>query len=325
MVLMLGAVMAKKLTLLQLSAVALASASSTNAQVLFSENFDADHTANWTVNQGPSDGVANFFFDYSTVGIPSAPNSSGTTRGLKLQANLTSGIFGGLSVSPTGQGFTGSYTLRFDLWGNYNGRLDGGGNGTTQLVGGGVGTSGTTAQWAGGTQDSVWFASTLDGGSGTDYRAYSSAAATGYALASGVYAGGVQNNSSAYYSTNFSSRTAPAAQLALFPQQTNSTPAGIIGFGWHDVSITKSGTNVIWTIDGLTIATVDTSALSLSTNILLNYFDSNGTSSTDPNAGSLLFGLVDNVRVVTVPEPGTVALLLVGAGVAAVGFRRRKA
>src|SRR5215211_5426478 len=66
---------------------------------LFSENFDVNPTANWTVNGGPSDEEANFFFDYNTIGIPSAPNSTGgTTRGLKLQANETSAIFGGFSV-----------------------------------------------------------------------------------------------------------------------------------------------------------------------------------------------------------------------------------
>src|SRR5215211_8136040 len=66
---------------------------------LYSENFDVDPTANWTVNGGPSDEEANFFFDYNTIGIPSAPNSTGgTTRGLKLQANETSAIFGGFSV-----------------------------------------------------------------------------------------------------------------------------------------------------------------------------------------------------------------------------------
>jgi hypothetical protein len=79
------------------------------------------------VNLGPTDGVAEIFFDYSTVGVPPAPNSAGTTRGLKFQANLTSGIFGGLSVSPTGKSFTGDVRLRFDLWQNFNGPFPGAG------------------------------------------------------------------------------------------------------------------------------------------------------------------------------------------------------
>ena len=46
--------------------------------VLFGDNFDADHTGSWTVNNNNSGlNAANFFFDYSTVGIPSAPHSTG--------------------------------------------------------------------------------------------------------------------------------------------------------------------------------------------------------------------------------------------------------
>ncbi len=47
-----------------------------SAQTLYSEDFDTDSTAEWSVNQPTggfaSDNAANFFFDYSTVGIPAA-------------------------------------------------------------------------------------------------------------------------------------------------------------------------------------------------------------------------------------------------------------
>lgn len=71
---------------------------------LYSENFDVDNTANWTVNKGlnPTGSTSNFFFDYSTYGIVSAPGSGGTTRGLRLDANVANGIFSGQSVSPNG-------------------------------------------------------------------------------------------------------------------------------------------------------------------------------------------------------------------------------
>src|SRR5262245_45050318 len=98
---------------------------------LYSENFDADPTANWTVkNNGLGTNAANFFFDYSTAGIPSAPHSTGgSTRGLKLGANLNSATapaagIPGITASPTGQSFTGNYTLRFDWWANYIGPLN---------------------------------------------------------------------------------------------------------------------------------------------------------------------------------------------------------
>ena len=85
--------------------------------ILNSENFSADATAAWTLNGGPADESANFYYDYSAVGIPEAPNSAaGSTarRGMKLQANITAGVFGGMSVSPTGKAFTGDYKVSFD-------------------------------------------------------------------------------------------------------------------------------------------------------------------------------------------------------------------
>ncbi len=266
-------------------------------QVAFTETFDTDHTASWTVNQGPSDGVANFFFDYSSVGVPAAPNSQGTTRGLMLQANLTTGVFGGLSVSPQGQAFSGDYRLRFDLWQNFNGPLPAGGSGSTQITGAGVGTAGASAQWPGGTQDSVWFASTADGGSTVDYRAYSSAAATGYTDASGVFAAGGRDQGNAYYA-EFGEVMAPDAQVALYPDQAGTTLKGAQGFQWHDVVITKQGGQVTWQVDGLLLATVGLTNVTLGgSNVHFMYSDINAGSSTDPDAPAMAFGLVDNVRV----------------------------
>src|SRR5437763_15424100 len=83
-------------------------------QVLFTENFDSpDSATNWTVNAATSNDTAEFAFDYSTVGVPAAPNSNGTTKGLLLRANRPLGTGGltGVSVSPNCQDFTNSYVL----------------------------------------------------------------------------------------------------------------------------------------------------------------------------------------------------------------------
>jgi len=307
------------------------------AATFFSDSFDVNSSANWTVNTTAGNHPSNLYFDYSTIGIPSAPNSvGGTTFGAKLQANLSGNVRGGVSISPIGQSFAGDYQLRFDLWMNFNGPAPGGGNGSTQAGGGGIGTAGTTAQWGGSVQDSVHFSTTGDGGATQDFNAYSSAVASdsgtttrgGYLDASGVYAAGTsgsRNGNHAYY-LSLGGATPPAAQMTLFSQQTGAAQAGAPAFAWHDVAITKTGNTVTFAIDNLLIATVDATAVTLGGgNILLNYYDINATSSTDANAGSLAFGLFDNVRVISVPEPTAAALCGVGLTLLISRFRRNKA
>ena len=288
----------------------------------FSEDFDVDPTANWTINGGPSDEAADFFFDYGSVGIPSAPNSAGTTRGMKLQANLSSGIFGGFSVSPNGEHFDGNYQLLFDWWANFNGPFPDGGSGSANLSTFGIGTVGNTPQWPGGTQDSVWFAATGDGGSTADWRAYSSAAPTNYPDGDPVYAAATRNSSDPYYA-GLGQVLAPAAQLVLFPQQSGTTAVGSGGMAWHQVDIAKIGNSLTWKIDGLLIATIDLTTVVLGgDDIFFGHSDINSTSSTDPLDSSLLFTLIDNIHVV--PEPSTWLLAIAAAIILGVCFGRQR-
>ncbi|HRX87022.1 MAG TPA: hypothetical protein P5572_18515, partial [Phycisphaerae bacterium] len=274
--------------------------------VSWSADFETDTTADWTVNTGPTDSAANFFFDYSSVGIPPAPGSKGTTHGMKLRCNLTSGVFGGFSVSPTGQAFTGDYKLAFDLWANFNGPFPGGGSGSTNLSVAGVLTAGTSVNYPG-VIDSIYFGATGDGGSSADWRAYSPDAAASYQNGDPVYAAPSRNNTDPYYAS-FGSVEAPADQLTLFPQQTGVTNPGSAGMAWHLVEINKAGNFVTWQVDGVLIATVDITGMTLGgDNILFGHSDINGTSSTDTNAPDLLFTLIDNVRVL-VPQDQPVSL-----------------
>lgn len=315
----------KHLSAFGIAGAVLVSASNVSAQ-LFSDDFDSGTSgANWTVNKSgnPTGNNANFTFDYSSLGIPSAPNSlGGSTVGLRLEANTTGGIFSGLSVSPTGQSFLGDYRLRFDMWENFNGPLPVGGSGSTQAGGGGIGTAGTTAQWAGGAQDSIHFSTTTDGNSSVDVRAYSSAAGSGYAADSGVFAAGTQagsRNAADPYYAQFGGNSAPAAQGI-----SGTTGAGTMGFAWRDVVIEKVGNNVTWSIDGLLLANVDASTVTLGgNNILLNMYDTSASSTTD-NPNTYIFTLFDNVRVEAVPEPSMLAFGLMGAVGALWAIRRRK-
>jgi len=324
-----------KSALLLGSVLALCFAATASAAI-YSQNFETDTTGSWNVNKGPSntDEAHNFFFDYSTVGIPAAPSGPGT-RGLKLQANQSSGVFGGVSVSPIGVNAGSQYKLTFDWWANYNGPLNGGGNGSTQLSTFGVGTSGTVAQWPGGTQDSIWFGATGDGGSSQDWRAYSPTAPTQYAAGTAtsnpIFAAPFnasfsdnRNGNHPYYA-GFGGNAAPAGQLTLYSQQTGTTGAGSAGMEWHEVVIEKDATNVTWTVDGLLIATVpvahDTAAVG--NNIFFGHSDINMFSSSDVNDVNLLFTLIDNV--VVVPESSWIAAFGATLCVAAAiwGGRRR--
>jgi hypothetical protein len=291
------------------------------AQILYSQNFDVNDSANWNVNSGGGASVntANIFFDYSTVGIPSAPHSTGgTTLGVKLNANNTVAgqALGGVSVSPTGQSFTGDYQLRFDMWLNFIGPAPAGGSGSTQITGAGIGTSGTSANYAG-SVDGIWFAGTGEGGSAADYRVYTPAASGSLPSGNTVYAapGGAINNSAAYYTAAFPARTAPAAQITLYPSQTGSAAAGTLGWAWHNVTILKLGNKLTWNIDGTLMASLDISTNGVlgGNNILLMQGDINATASTDANGPTLNFGLFDNVVITAVPEPATYALAVLGA------------
>ena len=273
---------------------------------LFLDDFDTDTSANWTVNQGPGTTDAVFSFDYSTLGIPSAPNTTGgTTKGLRLRANVPTGAatFGGLSVSPTGLSLSGDYMIRADVFLQAPGPFPAGGTGSTQVTGMGLGTAGVTPQWAGGVQDSLWFGATGDGGSSVDFRAYSPDAGTGYPDQSPVFAAtgaGNRNNTHPYYQAFFTGVEPPLAQQSLFPaSQTGTTSLGAAGMAWREYRIVYFGGVAKFSIDGLLIATVDMANLSnpvAGSNILLNQHDIN-SSQTTTDLADLLAGIFDNVRV----------------------------
>ena len=272
---------------------------------VFMDSFDTNSSANWTVNKSSTDNRVTFAYDYSAMGIPSAPHSTGgTTKGAKLEANVSLGVVAALSLSPIGQSFFGNYRLHFDMWINVNGPFPGGGNGSTEAITAGVGTAGNRVSGtaSGSTADGVWFEVDGEGGVGDtsttqgDFVAY--VGTTGQATNSGVYAAGtgttVRGNGNSYYTNVFpGGQTPPASQISTYPQQTGGLVVGTVGWAWRDVVVNKTGGTVEWFIDGLKIASV-TGASITSSNVFVGYWDPYASLTDNTN---LSFGLVDNLRV----------------------------
>jgi hypothetical protein len=281
---------------------------------VFLDTFDADTSANWNVNRSSSDTRLTFNYDYSAMGIVSAPGSAGgTTRGVRMEANLSGGAVAALSLSPKNQVFGGDYRLRFDMWINVNGPLPGGGTGSTEHLTGGLGTTGNRVQWTGtgSTADGCWFSVDGEGGaSDTSTTSGDFCAFVGASLqnpATGYYAAGTDSsakgNSNTYYVNAFpGGGAAPPLQQANFAQQTGTTAAGAVGFAWHEVIIARRGTTVDWAMDGIRLATI-TNATFTASNVFVGYWDSYASLSDNTN---LSFGLVDNVRVEVPATPPSI-------------------
>jgi hypothetical protein len=108
----------------------------TRADQVFNENFDTDQTPFYTFNSSagagdlPADNAnneANYHFDYSTIGIPSADGPGGSTFGLKMEANIPgTNVFEGASTSLNGLTLPSTYILHAKVWENTIGPMPGG-------------------------------------------------------------------------------------------------------------------------------------------------------------------------------------------------------
>ena len=96
-----------------------------------------------------------------------------------------------------------------------------------------------------------------------------------------------------------------------------------MAFKWYDVTVEKSGNTITWAINGNLITSSSLTGVSLSgANIFFRIFDSNAASSADAN-DFLNTAIFDNI-VVTVPEPSTLSLAMLGGlGVWLLGRRRK--
>src|SRR5690348_13417335 len=93
------------------------------AAPIFTDNFNsAASSASYnTISPDLANAFPTYGYDYSVKGIPSAPNSGdGSTRGLKLDANVAAGSAQAVNVV-TKAAYAGKYVVQFDAWINVNG------------------------------------------------------------------------------------------------------------------------------------------------------------------------------------------------------------
>lgn len=310
--------------LLALSLAALLFAAPVSAATLFSDSFDTSASAaNYVaVSTDATSSFATFGYDYSVMGIPSSPNSGGSTLGVKLDANSAApNAAEGLTLH-TLLSFSGDYSVKFDGWLNVNGPFPDGGSGSTNYLSAGVGGDGTSNNFVANTGVGGWTAVNGENGSGIDYRLYKDASLQGVATAQ--YAAGTATNArnglNGYYdqlgSVDISNFPVQGVNNGGPAQQNGTSFAGSFGMDWHEVELivdadggTGGAASMKWIIDGLLIGTLDAGAngaFASNGRVTLGYSDPTSNGSDNP---PLSFALVDNLVVTAIPEPGTCALL----------------
>ena len=293
------------------------------AQVLFTSNLDT--STGWTtVQEATPSSLATYGYDYSALGIPASPNGGGTTIGLRMAANTTATVQA--ITAATVATFTGIYRVTFDFWGNSVGPFPAGGTGSTEYIGGGVGFSGTNPR-AGAS-----LLTTIEGGSGVDWRL--DKGATAQTIASGSYNSAVasRDGNDPFFSGAFIGQSAPAAQTTLFPTiQTGTIGNGSVGFKWYVMQIdvdSSAGTAAFSIINPTNNAssligtlTQTGGAVAVTGSGSLTLLDSFTSVSNSNLANDLVFAVFDNYSVVQIPEPTGMALL----GLATIVLGRRRA
>lgn len=273
---------------------------------LIEDDFDTDTSADYTV-VGGDDGSIAFAYDYSADGIPSAPNSGGSTLGVKITANDTTanGPFGTATGATTVWNDTSVpydwYRLSIDIYMAVTGT-----GGTTEYSGAGVAGDGAAINTVftpiSGTGH--FLSMTGEGGSGSDYR---SATPGGNRTPSG---------DPAYLNSTNTTNATGDTYVAIFPGAEYDFE-GSPGNAWTTLTIDVTPGIITYSLDGTPIIQepFDTSQ---GDQVSFSYAD---VFSSVANPFQSQFGVFDNLTVTEIiPEPASALLL----GLASLGLVARR-
>ena len=259
---------------------------------LFSDSLDSDTSAGWITQFGANNGIFDadviWAFDYSTIGVPPAPNSPFSTIGLFAQVNKTDATAGGsagINFYPAGWSFSGNFILRFDMFLNF------GTVSTTEHALAGINHSGErtnrvtqSADPAGTTRggDGIYVAIESDGSNNRDWTAYTYPTPTSTPTA-------ITNRTAASLASVI---TAPPY---AFPGSPGVGPSS--ARTWTEVELGQNNNVVTLKVNNNVIYAFTNTTPFGSGNIMLgmnDQFDPVGSGGTTGN-----FVLFDNVRVLT--------------------------
>lgn len=261
------------------------------APVLFSDDFSSDTSTNWQMRFGANNGIfdatVEWAFDYSTLGIGPAPNTTDTsTLGLRIAVNKNEGTAGGsagINFYPIGQKFKGDYALRFDMYLSYGTPA----TTTTEHAIAGLNHSGdrtvratqstdTNNTTAGG--DGVWINIVADASDLRDYAAYT------YSTPGSLPQILTNRPASAFTSII----TRPPYSVAGSPSSSGASQS------WADVELSQVNRNITLKVNNNVIFRLTNSTPYTSGNIMLGMNDQ-----FDSIGGANNFVVLDNVRVVS--------------------------
>jgi hypothetical protein len=290
-------------------------------RILFSDNFETDTSAQWQVRFAANNDIQDFFpdptsivYDYSQDSIPPAPNSGGTTKGLRITVNKNEGSsFGaaGVNFYPIGRSFSNDYALRFNMY------LIESTASTTEFATFGINHSGTRTNWFRNSSgnvttapvdiDGLWYAIVADASLLGDYTLYTGTGpASGPSALTNRFATAFQQ---VFKAPPFSPGDSASGSMGGSPANlpTTTTPQ------WVDVEVNQISNIVTLMINRTVILQRTNSTPFGSGDIMLGYtdpYDSVG------NTGAVFY---DNVRVVNLGavlvRPSITAIQIVAGNV----------